>query len=92
VLSAGTAPDNPQELISRTAFTYLTKTLPDRFEAVIIVTPPSLQYSDAQIIAARTGGCVLVTRRHRTRLADVARTKALLEPARATLVGGIIRE
>jgi len=59
---------------------------------VIIVTPPSLEYSDAQIIAARIGGCLLVTRRHRTRLADIARTKALLEPARATLVGGIIRE
>ena len=92
VLHAGTAPENSQELISRTAFTYLTKSLPDRFDGVIIAAPPSLECADAQIIAARAGGWLLVTRRHRTRLADVARVKALLEPARATLVGGMIHE
>jgi capsular exopolysaccharide synthesis family protein len=92
VLCAGAVPANPQELISRTPFTYLTKTLPDRFSAVIVVTPPVLRYADAQIIAARTRGCLLVTRRHRTRLADVARVKARLEPAQTTLVGGVIRE
>jgi Mrp family chromosome partitioning ATPase len=68
------------------------KTLPERFGAVIAVAPPALQYADAQIIAARAQGCLLVTRRHRTRLADVERVKSQLEPSRAVLLGGVIQE
>jgi protein-tyrosine kinase len=78
--------------VSRTPLIYLLKTLPDRFRAVIIATPPALEYADAQIIAARARGCVLVTRRHRTRIADVARVKTQLEPAKAVLLGAVIRE
>jgi chain length determinant protein tyrosine kinase EpsG len=91
VLCAGQVPSNPQELVSRTPFMYLMKTLPDRFRALVIATPPALAYADAQVIAARAGGCLLVTRRHRTRIADVARVKDQLVPAKATLVGGVLR-
>ncbi len=92
VICAGNLPTNPQELVSRTPLIYLLKTLPDRFRAVIVATPPALVYADAQIIAARARGCVLVTRRHRTRVADVARVKSQLEPAQAVLLGAVIRE
>jgi Mrp family chromosome partitioning ATPase len=77
--------------VSRTPFIYLMKTLPDRFRAVIIATPPALDYADAQLIAARARGCVLVTRRHRTRIADVERVKSQLVPAHEELLGGVIR-
>jgi len=92
VMCAGSLPTNPQELVSRTPLIYLLKTLPDRFRAVIVATPPALEYADAQIIAARARGCVLVTRRHKTRVADVARVKSQLEPAQAVLLGAVIRE
>jgi chain length determinant protein tyrosine kinase EpsG len=92
VLCAGSIPANPQELVSRTPFIYLLKTLPERFRAIVVATPPALQFADAQVIAARAHGCLLVTRRHRTRLADVARVQDQLEPGHAVLVGGVIRE
>jgi Mrp family chromosome partitioning ATPase len=92
VLCAGAIPTNPQELVSRAPFIYLMKTLPERFRAIIIATPPALDYSDAQMIAARAQGCLLVTCRHHTRLADVERVKAQLKPAGATLLGGVIQE
>jgi chain length determinant protein tyrosine kinase EpsG len=92
VLCAGAIPTNPQELVSRTPFQYLMKTLPDRFRAIIVATPPVLSCADAQIIAARTQGCVLVTRRHHTRLAEVEQIKDRLASGRATLVGGVVRE
>jgi capsular exopolysaccharide synthesis family protein len=90
VLCAGAVPINPQELLSRTPLIYLLKTLPERYHAVIVATPPALDYADAQIVAARARGCLLVTRRHRTRLADVARVKAQLEPGQSVLLGGVI--
>jgi chain length determinant protein tyrosine kinase EpsG len=92
VICAGNLPLNPQELVSRAPLIYLLKTLPDRYRAVIIATPPALAYADAQIIAARARGCVLVTRRHRTSVADVVRVKSQLEPAQVALLGGVIRE
>jgi chain length determinant protein tyrosine kinase EpsG len=92
LLCAGAIPANPQELVSRTPFMYLMKTLPERFRAIIVATPPALACADAQIIAARTQGCVLVTRRHLTRLAEVEHIKGQLASARTTLVGGVMRE
>lgn len=92
LLAAGPVPTNPQELVSRTPFIYLMKTLPERFRAVIIATPPAIEFADAQIIAARARGCLLVTRRHRTRLTDVERVKSQLAPGHAELLGGVIRK
>ena len=92
VLCSSPATEGAQELISRTPFIYLTKTLADRFKAIIITTPPALDCADAQIIAARAGGCLLVARRHRTRLNSIHRLKAKLAPARTTIIGGVIVE
>lgn len=92
LLPAGPAVENPQELVSRTPFIYLMKTLPERFRAVVVATPPAVPYADAQVIAARAEGCLLVTRRHRTRVADVARVKAQLVAGKTTLLGGVVRE
>jgi protein-tyrosine kinase len=92
LLPAGPLPANPQELVSRTPLMYLMKTLPERFRAVILATPPALDYADAQVVAARARGCLLVTRRHRTRLADVERVKSQLEPGNVELLGGVIQQ
>ncbi len=87
VIYAGTQPPNPQELLSRAAFRHLVETGSASFDAVIIDTPPILEYADAQIVAAAAGGCLLATRRHRTRVADVERAKARFVPTRAVLLG-----
>jgi protein-tyrosine kinase len=90
VLCAGARPPNPQELLSRVVFRYVLETAPAGFDAVIIDTPPLLDYADAQIIAAIAGGCLLATHRHKTRLADVERVKAKIEPTRAVLLGAAL--
>ena len=48
--------------------------------------------ADAQIIAARAQGCLLVTRRHHTRLSDVEEVKSRLQPTGAQLLGAVISE
>ena len=92
VLCAGAVPPNPQELLSRTSLIYLLKTLPERFRAILIATPPALGFADVQVIAARARGCLLVTRRHRTRVRDVELLKSRLEPGGAVLLGGVMQE
>lgn len=92
LLPAGPEVTNPQELVSRTPFIYLMKTLPERFRAIVVATPPALPYADAQVIAARAEGCLLVTRRHRTRVAEITRIQEQLAAAKAKLLGGVVRE
>jgi protein-tyrosine kinase len=92
VLCAGAVPSNPQELLSRASFIYVLKKMADKYRSIVIDTPPALAYADAQIISARAQGCLLVTKRHNTKLADVEDVKRRLEPTGAQLLGAVINE
>jgi len=90
VIFAGALPPNPQELLGHVSFAYLMEAATAKFGVVIVATPPMLQCADAQLVAARTGGAVLATKRHITRLPDVVRIKSQLEDAGATLLGAVV--
>ncbi len=92
VLCAGAVPANPQELLSRASFIYVLKKMAEKYRAIVIDTPPVLAYADAQIVSARAQGCLLVTRRHHTKLADVEDVKRRLEPTGAQLLGSVIND
>jgi len=92
VLCAGAVPANPQELLSRASFIYVLKKMAEKYRAIIIDTPPALAFADAQIVSARAQGCLLVTKRHHTRMADVEEVKRRLEPTGAQLLGAVINE
>lgn len=92
VLCAGALPPNPHELLSTVGFSYLTETAPAAFDVVIIDAPPLLEYPDAQVIAARAGGCLLATRRHQTSLGDVEVAKRQLDPTGAAVVGVVLND
>jgi chain length determinant protein tyrosine kinase EpsG len=90
VIFSGALPPNPQELLGHVSFAYLMETATAKFGVVIVDTPPMAQCADAQLVAARTGGAVLATRRHATRLPDVVRIKSLLEDAGVNLLGAVV--
>jgi chain length determinant protein tyrosine kinase EpsG len=92
VICAGVARLNAQEFLEHISFGFLMEAASAQYDMVIIDAPPLLECADAQIIASRAGAAVLATRRHRTRLADAIRVKALLEPAGAVLLGAVIDE
>jgi protein-tyrosine kinase len=90
VLCAGPKVPNPQELLGRSLFSYVIETAPAAFDVVIVDCPAVLEYADAQIIAARAGGCMIVTRRHRTTVADVKHAESQLAHTGAMLLGTAI--
>jgi receptor protein-tyrosine kinase len=92
VLCAGAIPPNPHELLSAVGFSYLIETAPAAFDIVIIDSPPLLEYSDGQLIAARAAGCLLVARRHQTSLTDMEDAKQQLEPTGAAIVGAVLND
>ncbi len=92
VLCAGPMPPNPHELLSSRALQYLLDLAREIYDVVILDTPPVLGYADAQMIAARANGYLLVTRRHRTRLNDVSAVQERLAPTGATLLGAVVND
>jgi chain length determinant protein tyrosine kinase EpsG len=90
VMFAGALPPNPQELLGHVSFAYLMETATTKFGVVIVDTPPMLQCADAKLIAARTGGAILATKRHATRLTEVVRIKSQLEAAGVSVLGAVV--
>jgi protein-tyrosine kinase len=92
VLVAGPLPPNPQELLGRVTFPSVIEAAPASYDVVIVDAPPLLEYADAQVIAACAGGCLLVARRHKTRVADLELSKQRLLPTNAIMLGTVICE
>ena len=68
VLPAGPIPPNPLELLGSQAFVSLLSDLRSSYDVVLIDTPSSAAYADAQVVAARAGSALLVLRRNNSRL------------------------
>jgi protein-tyrosine kinase len=92
VLPGGAAPPNPQELLSRVAFSYLIETASADagFDIIVVDTPPLLEYADAQIVSTLTRACVLAVKRNDARVADIAEVRVQLQPTAAALVGAVL--
>ena len=71
VLTAGTRPPNPSELLSRSVFIDANKDFTNQYDIVLYDTPEFTTSTDALLIAAHTGGVLLVIHRNNTRFADI---------------------
>ena len=90
VLAAGTLPPNPQELLSRTSFVTLNKQLESRYDAVLYDVPAYTTGSDAIAVAARAGGVLLVARKNKTPMAEVAAMSEQMTQSGAQVVGSVM--
>jgi chain length determinant protein tyrosine kinase EpsG len=91
VLTSGPLPPNPIELLSRPDFTMLLGKLRERFDVILLDSPAATRYADAQVLAARTAGALMVVRKDGSR-ADAARDVASILGASTTLVGTVLNE
>ncbi len=92
VLPAGTEPPNPSELLVRPTMNELINGVCEKFDVVIIDTPPALECTDAQTLSARARGALIVARRHYARVADIEEVKQQLAISGAQAVGAVLTE
>ena len=90
VLGAGTLPPNPQELLSRGAFGALNAELESLYDVVLYDAPTVQLGSDALMTSARAGGALLVVRKDKTPVADVAALREQVERSGAEVVGAVM--
>jgi capsular exopolysaccharide synthesis family protein len=92
VLTAGTLPLNPPELLGSDKTRELIDELKQRFDMVIIDSPPTLLLTDAQVLCSIADGVALVVAADTTPKAHVQRAQAMLRHAGGRLLGAIFNK
>lgn len=92
VLPSGPIPPNPAELLSFHAMEDLLEEAYEMFDIVLIDTPPVLVVTDAQIVAGRCDGVILVARSEMTEKTKIVKTKQLLENTSSKLLGVVLND
>jgi capsular exopolysaccharide synthesis family protein len=92
VLPAGPVPQNPAELLESPAFAALVAELGQRYDVVLIDSPPVLPVADPLILARQVDGVVVVARNDSTTRGELLRATAALRQAEAHVLGVILNQ
>lgn len=87
LLTSGPIPPNPAELLGSARMLKLLGELEERFDTVIIDSPPLLAVTDAAVLAPRVGGVILVVRVGGVARQEVKRAQEALAKVKANLLG-----
>lgn len=90
VLPSGPIPPNPAELLGSARMARLVAELEQRFDLVLIDTPPVLVVTDAAVLAPKVGGTVLVVRAGQVARHQAQRAKAALVSVQAQVLGVVL--
>lgn len=90
VLPAGTRAPNPAALIDSPQTTRLLATLKERYEAVVVDSPPVLAVTDASVFAPMADGVILVVRAEKTEKDAVEFALQQLRQVDAQILGIVV--
>ena len=90
VMTCGTEAPNPAELLGSDAFSRLLATLLERFDTIVVDTPPVNLVTDAAVIGSVTDGVLLVAEAGRTDRSVLASAVNELRQARGSVLGIVL--
>ncbi|MEC8555913.1 MAG: polysaccharide biosynthesis tyrosine autokinase [Planctomycetota bacterium] len=90
VMPGGKRPNNPAELLSSQRFTDLIELLREKFDFIVIDTPPLLAVSDPSAVAGVVDGVVLTMRLRRNVKPLAIRATSILDAVGAQCLGVVV--
>jgi capsular exopolysaccharide synthesis family protein len=90
VLPCGMLPPNPSELLGSAAMLGLLDTLRERFDLVVVDTPPLLPVADGAVAAAWADGTLLVARVGKVTRHQLAHARGALHAVNARFLGTVM--
>ncbi|GAB4332090.1 MAG: polysaccharide biosynthesis tyrosine autokinase [Calditrichia bacterium] len=90
IITSGSLPPNPSELLGSGKMKKLIEDLKGRFDAILFDTPPVIAVTDAAILSTLVDGVVLVIKAHQTHREAIKRSKYLLDNAHANIFGCLL--
>lgn len=92
LLTAGTPPPNPVDLLSGTQFERLVRDWSRTYDYVLIDTPPTALRSDGIVIANVVRNVVVVARQNRTSYSDITELQQRLNATDAHIMGAVLND
>jgi len=90
VLTSGTLPPNPSELLQTEAMAQLVGRLSAGYDLVLIDAPPLLAVTDGALLAALSDGAIVVVRHASTRIDELRGGAERLQSVGARVLGTVI--
>ena len=90
IVTAGTVPPNPSELLSSKRFENFVVDMRQVFDMIIFDLPPVTVVPDAAIVATKVDKTVIVTRIKVTPMEELEKTKKMLENVGANIAGVVV--
>lgn len=90
VLTAGTPPPNPAELLASTNMRDVLNELREQYDHIVIDTPPTLSVTDAVLMSTSADSVVLVIRSGQTTRQALRRARDLLVRVNARIAGVLL--
>lgn len=90
VLTSGTIPPNPAELLQSQALSDALGQLRKHFDMIVVDAPPLLPVTDGALLASRADGAILVVRHGETTRDQVRESVDRLESVDARLLGTVL--
>ena len=92
IITAGTIPPNPAEVVGSNSMEDLLKELSFKFDSIILDTPPVLPVADALLLAAKADATIIVVRSRKTKERMIKQTYEELMKVNANVIGSILND
>ncbi len=92
LLPSGPIPPNPAELLSSQRISEVLQNAKHTFDYILIDTPPVVPVTDAQVLATKVDGVLLVIHAGKTDKVTAKKAKILLEKVYSNILGVILND
>ncbi len=90
LLTSGTLPPNPAELLASRRMGDLLAALQKRSEMILLDAPPVIAVTDAAVLASKVDAVLLVVSAGKTKREHAKKAQAMLEKVNARLIGTVL--
>ena len=92
VLTCGTIPPNPMELLSSKRFANLLASLKEQFSHIVIDSPPTLPVSDACVLSKLSDATIVAVKAEETKINMAKETVTRLRKVNANITGVVLTQ
>ena len=90
IITAGKVPPNPSEMLSSNAMKLFLDEMKGHFDYIILDTPPLQAVTDAQVLAAKVDGTILVIKAKSTKKDTIKSSIDLIRNVNGNIIGTVL--